>query len=133
MIQRHVCSSVFEVCVAPGVFGFVARLGTPHGCRCLQHTPGKGVPAAWGKVRARRADVHGVLHGDLVCNDLVLRASSRLQADLTCASLTVETGAEVEGSLRRPAPPAAPAAEAAPQTLLAAEADLAGGTDDAEG
>ncbi|MBM3613840.1 MAG: polymer-forming cytoskeletal protein [Alphaproteobacteria bacterium] len=83
-----------------------------------------------GKVRARRADVHGVLQGDLVCNDLVLRASSRLHADLTCTTLTVETGAEVEGNLRRPAPPAPPDA---PQTLLGAEADLAGGADDAEG
>jgi cytoskeletal protein CcmA (bactofilin family) len=85
-----------------------------------------------GKVRAGRADIHGMLQGDLVCSALVLRSTSRLRADMTCASLTVETGAEVEGSLRRPAPPEppAPTAEAG---IIAAESDLAGGSADSEG
>lgn len=71
-----------------------------------------------GKARANKADIRGTLSGDLVCTDLMLRASADLQADTTCASLTVETGAKVQGAFKRPAPPK-PAVEAPAQPAKA--------------
>jgi cytoskeletal protein CcmA (bactofilin family) len=80
-----------------------------------------------GKARANRADIRGTLNGDLACTDLMLRASADLQADTTCVSLTVETGAKVQGMFKRPPPPrpaaeAKPAAAAAPASAPAAPA-----------
>lgn len=99
-----------------------------------------------GKARANRADIRGTLSGDLVCSDLMLRNSADLQADTTCSSLTVETGAKVQGLFKRPEPPkpaapepkpaasasTAPAATAAPDAGASAAAAPAGGSSSAQ-
>ena len=72
-----------------------------------------------GKARANRADIRGALSGDLTCTDLMLRASADLQADTTCATLTVETGAQVQGRFKRPDPPKPAASEPKPAMATA--------------
>lgn len=93
-----------------------------------------------GKARANRADIRGTLSGDLVCSELMLRNSADLQADTTCSSLTVETGAKVQGLFKRPEPPKpapepkpAAAQTAAPTTAQAAAAPAAPGAPGATG
>lgn len=73
--------------------------------------------AVAGKVQAGQAELRGQLMGEIACAQLTLRAAARMQADATCATLVIESGAEVEGHFARPAPPPAakPAASPAPQ------------------
>jgi cytoskeletal protein CcmA (bactofilin family) len=80
-----------------------------------------------GKVRATTADLRGTLTGEIASDRLTLRASSRLEADTTCATLVIEAGATVEGRFSRPAPPPAPPAPPPPATPPAAPAAGSGG------
>ncbi|MFN3936445.1 MAG: polymer-forming cytoskeletal protein [Gemmobacter sp.] len=55
-----------------------------------------------GKVRAGQAELLGQMNGEIVCDTLVLRGAARMQADATCKTLVIESGAEVEGRFSRP-------------------------------
>ncbi len=74
-----------------------------------------------GKVQAGQVDLRGEMEGAVACGALTLRAAARLHADVQCARLVIESGAEVEGRFSR----AATAAPAAQLALPAADTALA--------
>ncbi len=56
-----------------------------------------------GKIRTNQADLRGEVKGELVSTRLTLRSGARVEADVTCATLVIEAGAQVEGRFARPA------------------------------
>lgn len=56
-----------------------------------------------GKIRTNQADLRGIVKGELVSTRLTLRSGARVEADVTCATLVIEAGAQVEGRFSRPA------------------------------
>lgn len=79
-----------------------------------------------GRVKAIGVDLRGEMDGAVFCDELTLRAAARLNADVTAATLVIESGAEVEGRFARPAPAAttAPAAPAPPAPATATATDI---------
>lgn len=50
-----------------------------------------------GTVRARSVEVKGHVDGKIACGDFTMRASADVAADVTYASLMIESGAHIEG------------------------------------
>jgi cytoskeletal protein CcmA (bactofilin family) len=86
-----------------------------------------------GHTRARQMDVHGYVQGDILADDMVVRASGAVAGKLTYGNLSMERGSEVSGQLQRkdsaagapapatataPAPVAAPAAAKTTETVV---------------
>lgn len=53
-----------------------------------------------GKIRAEIVDVLGTLDGSVSCRNLTLRSAAKVKAQVTYESLTIESGAEIEGKFK---------------------------------
>lgn len=53
-----------------------------------------------GKIAANTVDLRGKLHGQIDSTTLTLRSAAQVTADVTYATLTIESGAQVEGSFK---------------------------------
>ena len=53
-----------------------------------------------GTIAAKTVDLRGKLTGKIESNTLTLRSAAQVTADVTYASLTIESGAQVEGSFK---------------------------------
>lgn len=80
-----------------------------------------------GHTRAKQMDVHGYVQGDILADDIVVRASGAVAGKLTYGNLSMERGSEVSGQLQRkdsaagapaPVPVAAPVAVESNETVV---------------
>ena len=55
-----------------------------------------------GSINAHTVEVKGKMDGKVACESLTLRASSDVKADVTTASLVIESGASIEGRFLKP-------------------------------
>ncbi len=57
-----------------------------------------------GTVKARTVEVKGHVDGKIACSDFTMRASAQVAADVTYATVVIESGAQIEGrfSLAKP-------------------------------
>lgn len=54
-----------------------------------------------GTIRAQRVEISGTVNGSIVANDVALMASARVNGDIEHAALSIESGAELNGAVRR--------------------------------
>lgn len=59
-----------------------------------------------GNVSAQRATVAGAVEGTVVATELVIEKSARILGDVAYESISIETGARVDGRLSQKGPPA---------------------------
>lgn len=57
-----------------------------------------------GTVAAESVEIRGKMEGGIGTQSLMLRSAAQVTADVTYQSLTIESGATVEGSFRKPKP-----------------------------
>lgn len=50
-----------------------------------------------GTVKARSVEVKGHVDGKIACSDFTMRASAQVAADVTYATVVIESGAQIEG------------------------------------
>lgn len=55
-----------------------------------------------GTVSAGSVDIRGQLNGAVGCNTLSLRSTSQVEADVVYETLAIESGAQVQGTFKRP-------------------------------
>lgn len=54
---------------------------------------------AEGTIRARNVTIEGVLQGTIEAQAVVIKTSARVRADITCQTLCIDPGAEIEGHI----------------------------------
>ena len=59
-----------------------------------------------GNVSAQRATVAGAVEGTVVATELVIEKTARIMGDVAYESISIETGARVDGRLSQKGPPA---------------------------
>ncbi len=59
-----------------------------------------------GNIIAEKATVAGTVEGTVTARDLIVEKSARITGDVSYASISIETGAKVEGRLSQPSPAA---------------------------
>ena len=59
-----------------------------------------------GNVSAQRATIAGAVEGTVVATELVIEKTARIQGDVAYESISIETGARVDGRLSQKGPPA---------------------------
>ena len=57
-----------------------------------------------GKIAAREIRISGQVHGEVTADDVTLTKSAKIYGDIIHENLAIESGADVEGHLRRQAP-----------------------------
>jgi cytoskeletal protein CcmA (bactofilin family) len=57
-----------------------------------------------GTVAAESVEIRGRMEGGIATQSLMLRSAAQVTADVTYQTLTIESGATVEGSFRKPKP-----------------------------
>jgi cytoskeletal protein CcmA (bactofilin family) len=53
-----------------------------------------------GAIAAKTIDLRGALNGKIDCATLTLRSAAQVTADVTYSALTIESGAQIEGSFK---------------------------------
>ena len=54
-----------------------------------------------GTVRAKKVEISGMVNGSIVANDVALMSTARVNGDIEHAALSIESGAELNGAVRR--------------------------------
>ena len=54
-----------------------------------------------GTIRAKKVEISGTVNGSIVANDVALMSTARVNGDIEHAALSIESGAELNGAVRR--------------------------------
>ena len=54
-----------------------------------------------GAIRAKKVEISGTVNGSIVANDVALMSTARVNGDIEHAALSIESGAELNGAVRR--------------------------------
>lgn len=55
-----------------------------------------------GTVTAESVEFRGRMQGSVACSSLTLRSAAQVKADVVYSTLTIESGAQIDGSFRKP-------------------------------
>ena len=55
-----------------------------------------------GTVNADAVEVRGSLQGAIACETLTLRSAAKVQADIVYRTVAIESGAQIDGTLKKP-------------------------------
>lgn len=55
-----------------------------------------------GTVTADAVEVRGTMQGGITCETLTLRSAARVQADIIYRTVAIESGAQIDGTLKKP-------------------------------
>ena len=55
--------------------------------------------AAEGTIRARNVTIEGVLRGKIIAHAVTIKSTAKVEADITCQTISIDPGAEINGLL----------------------------------